>query len=346
MTGQDVVVEIARCIGSHFLEFHSPSKGHDLVVHFETTSVLPEMEIRGLCKTTNNRTDFLASSGTFAVLPSDDQLYKRAEIAFVSTVRVLRHLFCRDPPTTQYSEASLLEVAAAIGESLDSDKLSFGLYLCQDFGVLRSPQLAPDGITIVECAIADRIINMKDPERDWTARAQNAKNAREAMHRPPVPIDVSQIAFPEGTFGDDYPEEGDQSGLWSLLHPSIIVEARKRYRVGLYAEAVLAALKVVSHRVKALTGLDLDGAPLMNKAFSPTHPHLLFDTARTETGRSTHQGYMQIFAGTMSAVRNPKAHSLAEITQDRCIHFLFLASLLAHKLDEAQPASSCPVDIM
>jgi len=50
------------------------------------------------------------------------------------------------------------------------------------------------------------------------------------------------------------------------------------------------------------------------------------------------QGYLQIFAGTMMAVRNPKAHGFVEIDATRCIHFLFLASLLAHKLDEAQDA--------
>jgi uncharacterized protein (TIGR02391 family) len=301
------------------------------------------MVVRGLCKATNNQTDFLASSGTFAVLPSDDELYKRAETAFVSTVRVLRHLFCKDPPKTPYSIDSLLVAAAAIGENLDGDKLFLGLYLCQDFGVLWSPRFAPDGITVMECTIGDHIINMKDPERDWTTRGQNAKNAREAMHHPP--IDFLQAALSEDTFGDEYPEEGYQDGFWSMLHPSIVVEARKRYRFGLYAESVLAALMVISLRVKSLTGLDLDGAPLMNKAFSPTHPHLLFDTATTETGRSIHQGYMQIFAGTMSAVRNPKAHGFVEITQNRCVHFLFLASLLALKLDEAQPASSSPVGI-
>lgn len=39
------------------------------------------------------------------------------------------------------------------------------------------------------------------------------------------------------------------------------------------------------------------------------------------------------------AVRNPKAHDFVKIDAPRCIHFLYLAWLLAHKLDEAQDST-------
>jgi len=44
---------------------------------------------------------------------------------------------------------------------------------------------------------------------------------------------------------------------------------------------------------------------------------------------------MQIFAGSMTGIRNPKAHGNLNITRERGIHLLFLASLLFHKLDES-----------
>jgi hypothetical protein len=47
------------------------------------------------------------------------------------------------------------------------------------------------------------------------------------------------------------------------------------------------------------------------------------------------QGYMQIFAGSMTGIRNPKAHENISIDSVRAVHFLFLASLLMAKLDEA-----------
>ena len=47
-------------------------------------------------------------------------------------------------------------------------------------------------------------------------------------------------------------------------------------------------------------------------------------------------GYMEIFAGTMTGIRNPKAHSNIVIDEERGTHLLYLASLLMYKLDEAK----------
>jgi hypothetical protein len=37
----------------------------------------------------------------------------------------------------------------------------------------------------------------------------------------------------------------------------------------------------------------------------------------------------------MTGIRNPKAHGMVQLDRRRSIHFLFLASLLADKIDEA-----------
>jgi len=42
----------------------------------------------------------------------------------------------------------------------------------------------------------------------------------------------------------------------------------------------------------------------------------------------------------MTGIRNPKAHANVEIRHERAVHFLFLASLLMFKLDEAMPDST------
>jgi hypothetical protein len=43
---------------------------------------------------------------------------------------------------------------------------------------------------------------------------------------------------------------------------------------------------------------------------------------------------MEIFAGAMIGIRNPKAHGNLNITENRAKHFIYLASLLMHKVDE------------
>jgi uncharacterized protein (TIGR02391 family) len=127
--------------------------------------------------------------------------------------------------------------------------------------------------------------------------------------------------------------------FWSLIHAKVISAAKARFDAAHYADAVEAALKelntVVKEMVKKKTGQELDGAPLMLKAFSPNLPVLVsLDDISTESGRNIQQGYMQIFAGAMTGIRNPKAHENVTITRERAIHFLFLSSLLFYKLDE------------
>jgi uncharacterized protein (TIGR02391 family) len=137
------------------------------------------------------------------------------------------------------------------------------------------------------------------------------------------------------------PQQNDSAiAFWDLIHPTIIRVAQGRFNAGNYADSVEAALKevntIIKSRVKTLTGIELDGADLMYKAFSPKNPIIKIDDLNTVSGSNMQQGYMQLFAGSMIGIRNPKAHENVVIEKARAIHFLFLASLLMHKLDEAQ----------
>jgi uncharacterized protein (TIGR02391 family) len=136
------------------------------------------------------------------------------------------------------------------------------------------------------------------------------------------------------------PRQSDASIIfWNLIHPTITSVARDRFDAGHFADSIEAALKEVNSNVKAkvkiLTGKEFDGADLMNKAFSVKNPLIRLDDLGTLTGHSIQQGYLQLFAGSMIGIRNPKAHENIIIDSTRAIHFLFLASLLMYKLDEA-----------
>lgn len=129
------------------------------------------------------------------------------------------------------------------------------------------------------------------------------------------------------------------NAIWSLVHPKVETSSRQRFEAGHYVDAVEAALKelnsVIKKVIKKKTGQEFDGVPLMQKAFSPNQPVLVaLDDISTESGKNIQQGYMQIFAGAMQGIRNPKAHANLKITKGRAWHLLFLASLLFHKWDE------------
>src|ERR1017187_3163404 len=126
--------------------------------------------------------------------------------------------------------------------------------------------------------------------------------------------------------------------FWSDLHPAIVRTAKPRYDAQHYADAVKAALKevnsMIKEHMKRKTGKELDGASLMQTAFSPNAPTIVLDDLSTESGRNVQQGYMQIYAGAMIGIRNPKAHANITIDAKRARHHLYLASLLAYRFDE------------
>lgn len=127
--------------------------------------------------------------------------------------------------------------------------------------------------------------------------------------------------------------------FWDFINPHIYKVSHSRFTSGHYADAVEAAMKQVNVRVKEIykkkKALDADGATLMNTVFSVNNPIITLEDQSTESGKNTQLGYMQIFAGSMTGIRNPNAHENLNITSERAIHLIFLASLLMFKIDEA-----------
>jgi uncharacterized protein (TIGR02391 family) len=126
--------------------------------------------------------------------------------------------------------------------------------------------------------------------------------------------------------------------FWHRLHPTVTHVARSLFESKHYADAVLASLRELNSKIKSsakkATGNEFDGADLMQRAFSPINPIFRLGDLSTEDGKNIQQGYMQIFAGAMIAIRNPKSHSNVAIDADRAIHLLHLASLLHYIFDE------------
>jgi len=126
--------------------------------------------------------------------------------------------------------------------------------------------------------------------------------------------------------------------FWELVHPRIRTLARPRFEAGFFGDAVEASFKEVNDAVKRVvresTGCEIDGAKLMTTAFSVQKPILRLTPLATETDRNVQQGYMQIFAGAMTGVRNPQAHGNLDPDSSSALHLICLASLLLRKLDE------------
>ena len=132
-------------------------------------------------------------------------------------------------------------------------------------------------------------------------------------------------------------KENCDSNVWSLIHPQIAEVSKKRMNDNYYADAVEAACKALNSRVRKivvdLTGEELDGASLMRKAFSPGNPIIRIANVENKSGHDTQQGYMDIFAGVMTGIRNPKAHDNENISKEDAMRKLILISMLMFKID-------------
>jgi uncharacterized protein (TIGR02391 family) len=75
-----------------------------------------------------------------------------------------------------------------------------------------------------------------------------------------------------------------------------------------YALAVEEGYKLLNNLVKTRSTLKIDGADLMRTAFSPKNPFLRINPLQTESQKNQQLGYMDILAGCMTGIRNPRAH--------------------------------------
>lgn len=100
-----------------------------------------------------------------------------------------------------------------------------------------------------------------------------------------------------------------------------------------YARAVEEAYKCIDNFVKNRAKSKNSGASLMQHVFSPNKPLLKLNPMKTESHQNEQLGYMQILAGCMTGIRNPRAHEhKLKDSPERALDLIVLASHLMKKL--------------
>ena len=97
------------------------------------------------------------------------------------------------------------------------------------------------------------------------------------------------------------------------------------------------ATKGLAQRIRDMSGIQADGAALVDRVFSIERPVLAINSLQTETEKSEHKGFASLLKGCFAAARNPLAHEPKVLWQgeDDAADYLSLISLLHRKLDDS-----------
>jgi uncharacterized protein (TIGR02391 family) len=131
------------------------------------------------------------------------------------------------------------------------------------------------------------------------------------------------------------------------VHPDVLRFCRAELVQGNYFHAVLEASKSVSAKIRALTGLESDGAKLVDEAFALTNnmPPLAFNSLQTTSERSAHSGYAHFARGVVAAFRNPMAHEAKvefSLSEEDALDMLATISMVHRRLDKATVTPGAP----
>jgi len=107
-----------------------------------------------------------------------------------------------------------------------------------------------------------------------------------------------------------------------------------------HSQAILEAYKTVNILVKDKSGRkELDGQGLMSTVFSLENPILKLNDLQETSDKDEQKGFMLLYMGAMTGIRNPKAHDIVNQKDPlRTIEYLALASLLARRAEESNHA--------
>lgn len=147
--------------------------------------------------------------------------------------------------------------------------------------------------------------------------------------------DVTSVEKFIKEINEDIPTKKNSPELLIDLHGGFKSSKVERFiNSGDFEEAVRVAFVRINNRVKKLSLLTIDGAPLMRTAFSKKAPKLKINSLKTREEQSEQEGIMHIFEGSMLAFRNPQSHDdEKKMTFEEASRILSLANYLMTTLD-------------
>lgn len=287
--------------------------------------------------------------GLLAVLEFEHQNHQKLCLRSTAMVlNALKHLYTENGERDFGAEEVFNVIKRMIDTAVEVEQVRLGMFFAIEFpSYIASPALDSEA-TILSVKVKEGILDFDSIEAAWAREIESRRERKRGLEGNPEPPETGLVAplivaspgRESARLNVRLSEHSNQALLdCNLLHPVVADVVMSRLQSGHYSDAVEAALKELNERVKGIvkerTGKELDGAKLMQHAFSAGKPIIQLDDVNTESGRNTQIGYQQIFSGVMTGIRNPLAHSHTKVEPKEAVQLLVLVSLLFNALDRA-----------
>lgn len=120
------------------------------------------------------------------------------------------------------------------------------------------------------------------------------------------------------------------------VHPAVLQHCVDELKTDNYFHAVLEAMKSIAVRVRQLSGVDGDGAPLIQAVFSGDTPKLRINEFKTKTQTGEQRGFVSLLTGMYGMFRNPTAHAAKiewTMSEQDALDIMSTISFVHRKLD-------------
>ncbi len=132
------------------------------------------------------------------------------------------------------------------------------------------------------------------------------------------------------------------------VHADVLKFAKAEIVAENYFHAVFEAMKSIASKIRALSGLAGDGAPLVDAAFNlgkNNSPILAINSLSTETELGEQRGFANLLKGLYGVIRNPLAHNPKiewDMSEQDALDILTTISLVHRKIDNAKVTNRSP----
>ncbi|MGE8121539.1 TIGR02391 family protein [Pseudomonas fulva] len=132
---------------------------------------------------------------------------------------------------------------------------------------------------------------------------------------------------------------------WRHLHSSLRDRVRKYYENQQYGDAADQGVKIYFEQIRKASGLKLDGADLVGKAFGTRPPAIKIADIDTDSGENIQKGQDHLSRGLFMGFRNPLNHSPIDtlvpntFSEIDCLDILSLTSYLVTRVEAARQSA-------